>query len=285
MNDEDRRTLRSKIIHRLSASNEATTTALLKKYILFYPDNDEWGHDTQFDRVRHHLDNADDKALLSAHKSLFGMDFDETPVPWKPRRFRLFLSHVHTIATQLSVLVDELEAFGIHAFLAHEDIKPTQTWERVIEETLRSCEGTAAFLTADFPASKWTDQEVGFALSRQVVLVPIAIAMQPYGFMSRFHSLKWQPPHTEAWVAKHIFKSLLDNPKTKESVTTNFAYLVSDAQSFEDARKMVKVLGSISTWNNEQLDILEGGYKLNSQLYYQQRAIVNLIARSRTATT
>ena len=56
---------------------------------------------------------------------------------WPDGRFRLFLSHLAKHKVAVSELKDELEQFGISAFVAHEAIKPSLEWQREIELALR----------------------------------------------------------------------------------------------------------------------------------------------------
>src|SRR5439155_10900732 len=84
--------------------------------------------------------------------------------------FRLFLSHVSEHKLLAGKLKDELLLRGISAFVAHEDIAPSLVWQNEIELALRSMHALAALLTPDFHASNWTDQEVGFALGKGILV-------------------------------------------------------------------------------------------------------------------
>ena len=89
---------------------------------------------------------------------------------WKEGFFRLFLSHVSEHKLLAGKLKDELLLRGISAFVAHEDIAPSLVWQNEIELALRSMHALAALLTPDFHASNWTDQEVGFALGKGILV-------------------------------------------------------------------------------------------------------------------
>jgi hypothetical protein len=45
------------------------------------------------------------------------------------------------------------------------------------------------YLTRDFHPSYWTDQEVGVALARAVLVLPIRRGSTPYGFMGKYQAL------------------------------------------------------------------------------------------------
>ena len=45
-----------------------------------------------------------------------------------------------------------------------------------------------ALLTEGFHESNWTDQEVGFALARGILVIPVKYESAPYGFMGRIQA-------------------------------------------------------------------------------------------------
>ena len=46
-------------------------------------------------------------------------------------------------------------------------------------------------LTSNFEDSKWTDQETGFAMALNKLIIPVKINIEPYGFVSRYQALSW----------------------------------------------------------------------------------------------
>jgi nucleoside 2-deoxyribosyltransferase len=82
-------------------------------------------------------------------------------------------------------LAERLSEYGVTGFVAHEDIEPTKEWEEEIRLALTTCDALAALLRDGFRASTWTDQEVGFAIGRGILVVPIRMGLDPYGFMAR----------------------------------------------------------------------------------------------------
>lgn len=114
---------------------------------------------------------------------------DDVSRIWQPDCLRFFLSHVSTYKTSVSTLKDELRIHGISGFVAHEDIEPTKEWEDEIFLALNSAHALAAFLTPEFHKSKWTDQEVGIAQGRGLLVIPVGLGIDPYGFMARKQAL------------------------------------------------------------------------------------------------
>jgi hypothetical protein len=108
---------------------------------------------------------------------------------WDKASFRLFLSHVSTHKSEASKLKEELLSYRISGFIAHEDIEPTKEWLTEIELALNSAHALAALVTPDFSQSNWTDQEVGIALGKGLLVIPIRMGCDPYGFMGKSQGL------------------------------------------------------------------------------------------------
>lgn len=137
----------------------------------------------------------------------------ETKHLWIDGFFRLFLSHVSAHKVAVAELKKELKAWGISAFIAHEDITPSLEWQNEIELALRSMHALAALLTPDFHESKWTDQEVGFALGRGSLVVPVRLGLDPYGFIGKVQGLSGSLEQPSR-IARLLFDILLSHPAT-----------------------------------------------------------------------
>ncbi len=70
------------------------------------------------------------------------------------------------------------------AFVAHEDIAPTTDWLNEIRKALNTCHAFTALICEEFPKSRYCDQEVGFAMQRGILVMPIRLEGDPYGFMA-----------------------------------------------------------------------------------------------------
>jgi hypothetical protein len=114
---------------------------------------------------------VDKVSSATAVRLPFPTPTDEARI-WTAGKLRLFVSHVSRIKTSATRLKAALDTFGVDAFVAHEDIEPTQEWalelELELELALRSMHALCAIVTPDFHTSLWCDQEVGFALGRPV---------------------------------------------------------------------------------------------------------------------
>lgn len=99
---------------------------------------------------------------------------------WKVGYFRLFLSHLATFKVQTSGLQKVLKQYGISSFVAHEDIEPSREWQNEIEAGLQTMDAFVAILMPGFKESNWCDQEIGFAVGKGVLIIPVRKGLDPY---------------------------------------------------------------------------------------------------------
>jgi hypothetical protein len=131
----------------------------------------EEGNDDQLYDLAEHLEVQIGEVQHSAIQANF----------WKDGYFKVFISHLASKKETAAELKDALEAFAISAFVAHEDVKPAKEWQDEIELALRTCDCVVALMDEGFHRSKWTDQELGFAIGRDLPIIPINMGTEPYG--------------------------------------------------------------------------------------------------------
>lgn len=160
---------------------------------------------------------------------------------WKPGYFRLFISHISKHKDKAANLQRALLKYGISGFVAHEDIEPTKEWLVEIEKALLSMNALAAILTPGFRDSAWTDQEVGFAVGRDVLIIPIRHGLDPYGFIARYQGMQ-AGNRTVGEVARATHQILASNKKTKGLYANSIVRLTLEASTPEQAGKWIKIL-------------------------------------------
>ena len=101
---------------------------------------------------------------------------------WTENSMSLFISHVNTNKEVAADIKQHLEPYWISAFVAPTDIEPTKQWVGEIVHSLRNMDAMLTILSREFHSSNWTDQEVGFAVCRGILIVPLKIDIDPYGF-------------------------------------------------------------------------------------------------------
>lgn len=155
-------------------------------------------------------------------------------------KFRLFISHLSKDKVFLSELKEALAYRGVAAFLAHEDIEPTKLWQSEIELALRAMQAMVVFLVNGFNESKWTDQEVGWAMGRGVLVIPIKVDIDPYGFMGKYQALRGQREQAYP-LADMIVDLLVRNPQTHDTMRAALVEAMVHSKSF-GMSKMLRTL-------------------------------------------
>jgi hypothetical protein len=184
---------------------------------------------------------------------------------WQPNCLRLFLSHISTYKTVISSLKDELRIYGISGFVAHEDIEPTKEWENEIFLALNSANALAAFFTLDFHKSKWTDQEIGIALGRGLIVIPISVGFDPYGFMAGKQAMRGSFEKIDQ-LAIDLIDILLKHHTTSKLMHEVLVISLKNADSFINARRVSKMIIGTNNFTQEQLSRIQEACKNNDQV-------------------
>ena len=152
-----------------------------------------------------------------------------------------------------------LEHFGVSAFVAHEDIRPTTEWQEKILEALDTMQAFVALLTDGFRDSQWTDQEIGYALCREVPIIPVRLGTDPYGFIGKIQALSCE------WITLpfEIVRLLIGED---ESMTDAFIDAVQNCESYSDANALGVLLGDIDSLTDSQGTRLVNAYNSNRQV-------------------
>lgn len=132
------------------------------------------------------------------------------------RAIRVFLSYSHIDKILVGEIKKELEVSGIEAFLAHEDIDPSEEWMEEIIRSIKECDVFIPFINENFKESKWTDQESGIAFTRDKIIIPIDIGLVPYGFIGKYQAL---PYENSSDACEEIIETIMNkNPLMKKRI-------------------------------------------------------------------
>ena len=198
-----------------------------------------------------------ESGLLAANERLILPDAEERI--WEIGTFRLFISHKAEDKKLAGDLRDRLMPFGISCFVAHEDILPTREWQTEIENALATMDGFVALLTEEFHDSEWTDQEVGYALAKDIPMIALRLGRDPYGFIGKFQAL------TCGWdiVDIQLLKLLINYDKAMDA----FINAMGECDSWSMANKLAIVLPSINTINDQQITNIMNAFNNNLDIY------------------
>lgn len=216
----------------------------------------------------HALRSVDIRPVLGADSS---SQTGSLPVPadldrlWEDQTFRLFISHVAVHKVFASDLKRDLRAFGVSAFVAHEDIEPNLDWQREIELALYSMHGLLALLTPEFPSSKWTDQELGFALGRGAFVIPVRLGLDPYGFMGKIQAVRGDLSQPKP-LAEAVVRILVKRNETSDLMRGALITALERARSYPASIAASKLLETLTGFTSEQLDKLEVACRDNRQV-------------------
>jgi TIR domain len=228
----------------------------------------EWPSDDRYGYVVNVIQSASDDGLYELHQYLIGDSGDVLtgPQPWGQGQLKLFMSHLARKQQFVGRIGEYLSSYGISCFVAHVSIEPSEEWLSVIEVALRSCDAAAVFLHTGFHKSNWCDQEVGFALARRVPVLPIAIDEMPYGFMGKLQAVRCLPNESSSEVAQKVLQWLERVPAAKIAMTEGLVTVFEQSSSYNETRRLYRLLVDTPTFTSAQLQRLEAAIKENHQV-------------------
>ncbi|WP_303033673.1 toll/interleukin-1 receptor domain-containing protein [Bacteroides acidifaciens] len=184
---------------------------------------------------------------------------------WIIDYFRLFISHISKNKTSAANLQKALLDWGIHGFVAHEDIEPSKEWVSELYNALFSMDALCAILVNGFRSSRWCDQEVGIALGQNKLCIPINKEINPYGFLGRYQVLKAHNLDAR-YVAQRIAEIIFADDRTHGTYCCNIIRLLLNAKNIESALKVIKILTHFSKMEKSYIEMLWKDYSKNTVL-------------------
>lgn len=184
---------------------------------------------------------------------------------WDRGAFRLFLSHHSSKKEGVAQLRNALRPYCISGFVAHTDIEPTKEWEAQIEAALRSMDALAAVVSQEFVGSKWCDQEVGFAMGRKRLVIPLRAGADPHGFLGKYQGLQVRRRPAKE-LADDIFGILCRHDLTKRRVAEVLINSLLDSDSWERSRDTTSLLHRIVPIDRDLLEYLGSRWADNPKI-------------------
>ena len=268
LSKSDRARISTFVIKKLALEEWPIIDVTLQQFGL--PTTHSGGNGAQW-YVMEALNDADDQTLAEIGTYL-GLDLPLSapgPSPTRDVRqegFDLFISHIAEHKQLAGDLQRALAKFGISAFVAHEDIEPTEEWMDVIQDNLGSCDALVALLHPGFHASKWTDQEIGSVMGRGKPVFAVKMGEDPYGFIARFQAFNgYQKSATE--IAAAIVKKLISNPASRTAVARGIVKAFVESPNFSESTRLIECVEALQYWDGEMLAMLEHGLEKNFQLH------------------
>jgi hypothetical protein len=181
-------------------------------------------------------------------------------------RLRVFLSHSHHDARIARDLRAALSQYRFRVFVAHEDIRPSAEWQQTILKELRRCDIFIPILTTHFRSSFWTDQETGIAVDREVIILPLKIDIDPYGFIAKYQAFKLRKSISEesSW---SIVKALAGHPAVASGIRDQVIHVAMDSNTFDEAAANVKRLVTLGPFSTTQVRTIFRGAADKRNIY------------------
>lgn len=150
---------------------------------------------------------------------------------------------------------ETLGEYGIEAFLAHEDIRPSAAWITTIQAELRGCDLFLPLLTDHFRKSEWTGQEVGMALALEKLIVPLRVDTIPYGFLGQIQAVHLNADRPNTGCRAVVSAILEHRPSERSRFLDGFIPKFADSGSYDEAGRYSGVLVECDGYSTEQIQL------------------------------
>lgn len=190
---------------------------------------------------------------------------EEIPSFWQQGFFRLFISHIAANKAVAHHLKELLARSQIAAFVAHDDIEPTKEWQAEIERALRTMDALVAFISPGFVSSRWCDQEVGIAIGRGKLVIPLRAGADPHGFLSKYQGLNTEGVDGVNFADK-VVEILISHPLSTSRITEALVDRLAASTSWEASKRTMTILEKIPRINASQVARLVRAIDDNSEV-------------------
>lgn len=187
---------------------------------------------------------------------------------WKPNCIRVFISHRDTFKAEAQELSDYLLDYGVSAFVAHSSIEPMEKWQKVILQGLESMEIMLAFVTKDFHDSHWTNQEIGYALARDVPIISLKLDNQdPKGFIYETQAIKGTLGSVSAYLPM-LYKVLSKKLGNKSRMQSSLLEAFVQSPNWDQARSRFEIMREyVTELSDDEVDRIINAFSFNKALY------------------
>jgi hypothetical protein len=193
---------------------------------------------------------------------------------------RVFLSYSHKDRVIAAAVKKILEADGMDVFLAHEDIEPCAIWIDTIRSSLDGCHVFIPLLTDEFGKSPWTNQELGYCIAKDKIIIPIKVSVDPSGFIHDIQALKLKPGR-EGFIhpllgqvgydydecASEIIEIIRGTASLIEPLKNGLVNRLSVSKSFAETSRIITGLNRYRDFSRDQINRITAASLVNRQVY------------------
>jgi hypothetical protein len=187
------------------------------------------------------------------------------PSFWQQGAFRLFITHLASEREIATAIQDQLGTYYISSFVAHKDIAPTKEWLNEIELALSTADALLALLHPGFKESDWTDQEVGFAFGRGLLVISVRFGQDPYGFLARAQAVQGASKDI-ATLAYELFSIIRQHKQTSGAMAEALVHGFEGSSSFAEAKRSLRLIEESDYWGSRFKERLLNAVKDNDQI-------------------
>jgi len=180
----------------------------------------------------------------------------------------IFISHVSHDIQLASEIAKSLKAYGINAFVAHENIEPTAEWQKEIENFLSKMDCMLCLLSQQFKSSFWCNQEVGYCLGKSVPLISIDIGDIPRGFIGKWQAYKLPRNYYDINnEVSNIIDSINKHADKSESIKSWVVQNFRSSHSYNTTNKLCDALEGVEL-NQAEVDLIKSAFIENKEVRF-----------------
>ncbi|MBN1262828.1 MAG: toll/interleukin-1 receptor domain-containing protein [Candidatus Pacebacteria bacterium] len=186
---------------------------------------------------------------------------------------RVFISYSSLNKKGAGEIKRWLSKFGFNVFLAHDDIRPSLEWQKVIIDNLKACHVFIPIITPEFNESKWTDQESGMAFITSKLIIPVSVdnGPNPHGFLSVYQALKFKSKELEKECIK-IVKAIKNEQRCAPIVLDLLIKSLKKARSYASSEWRTSLISEFDSFTKKQFDLILETAISNNQIHFADRS-------------
>lgn len=183
------------------------------------------------------------------------------------QRLQVFISYSDLDKLIAGKLKEYLITYcGYNAFLAHEDMVPSKNFKEEIIKKIKKMDVFVPLISQNFVTSAYADQEVGIAIAEKRKIIPISIDLNPYGFISDYHALKYRDDLKNLAITIGLLVVKNFPNKYQKKAKDSIVKALDGSLHFVDSNVIISILCECQNLNTEQLDSIQKSIKNNSQV-------------------
>jgi len=187
------------------------------------------------------------------------------PRHWPEHGLRIFVSHVSGERERLGALRAHFAECSVNFFLAHDDISPGLSWSAVLQQALNEMDAFVSVHSSGYAISPWCNQEAGFALARNVMMISVLDGKPPCGFLNPPQGQRWHKEKDKQLLndlMQQFSKDLRTSHKASESLSSS----LKRVPSYNSADNILAKLDDCTEISESAALNIRSAYKFNDQV-------------------